>query len=139
MTQLAKTKRALFVEGKDFQILSRFARKLGRDIVANRSDFAVIPVEGFNPMKVRDFTQGMETTLGAKVLTGVVFDRDYRSEAECEEEILSLKKHCVFVRIHGRKELENFLLVPEVLKRPLSGEWLKRTREPDRRSVSPKT
>lgn len=80
LTQLAKTKRALFVEGKDFQVLSHFARKLDRNQVANRSDFAVIPVEGFNPTKVCDFTQGMETTLGSKVLAGVVFDRDYRSE-----------------------------------------------------------
>ena len=46
LTQLAKTRRALFVEGKDFQILGRFARKLGADAVANRRDFAVVPVEG---------------------------------------------------------------------------------------------
>ena len=36
------------------------ARKLGKDQVANRSDFAVIPVEGFNVQKVQDFTRGME-------------------------------------------------------------------------------
>ena len=29
LTQLAKTKRVVFVEGKDFQIIARFARKLG--------------------------------------------------------------------------------------------------------------
>ena len=37
LTQLAKTKRVLFVEGKDFQLLSQFARKLNRNQVANRS------------------------------------------------------------------------------------------------------
>ena len=117
LTQLAKTKRALFVEGKDFQVLSRFARKLSRSQVANRSDFAVIPVEGFNPMKVRDFVLGMETTLGAKVLAGVIFDRDYRSNEECSNEVAALKKYSVFARIHERKELENFLLVPDPLRR----------------------
>jgi len=66
LTQLAKNKRALFVEGKDFQIFSKFARKLGKQQVANRSDFTVIPVEGFSPEKVRDFSKGMELTLGAK-------------------------------------------------------------------------
>ena len=45
MTQLAKTKRAVFVEGKDFQILSHFARLAGFNKTANRSDFAVIPFE----------------------------------------------------------------------------------------------
>jgi len=34
LTQLAKARRALFVEGKDFQILGAFARKLGRNEVA---------------------------------------------------------------------------------------------------------
>lgn len=74
LTQLAKTRRALFVEGRDFQVLSRFARKLGRNQASNRSDFAVIPVDGFSPNKVRDFKQGIEATLGTSVLTGVIFD-----------------------------------------------------------------
>jgi energy-coupling factor transporter ATP-binding protein EcfA2 len=119
LTQLAKTKRALFVEGKDFQVLSRFARKINRNQVANRSDFAVIPVEGFNPTKVRDFTEGMETTLGAKVLSGVIFNRDYRSSDECNKELAYLKKFAVFARIHERKELENFLFVPGPLRRAI--------------------
>jgi hypothetical protein len=42
LTQLAKTKRALFIEGKDFQLLSRFARRIDRNQLANRSDFAVV-------------------------------------------------------------------------------------------------
>ncbi|MFH1970330.1 MAG: ATP-binding protein [Verrucomicrobiota bacterium] len=119
LTQLAKTKRALFVEGKDFQIFSRFARKLNLDQVANRSDFAVIPVEGFNPAKVRDFTHGMESTLGTRVLTATVFDRDYRSTDECKAELGLLSKCCYMARIHKRKELENFLLVSEPLKRAI--------------------
>ncbi|MFH0817519.1 MAG: AAA family ATPase [Candidatus Micrarchaeota archaeon] len=119
LTQLAKTRRAIFVEGKDFKIISRFARKLGLDAIANRSDFAVIPVEGFNPGKIRDFTHGMEITLGADVLTSVVFDRDYRSKEECEKELALLNKHCQKAYIHSRKELENFLLVPFTLKRAI--------------------
>lgn len=119
LTQLAKTRRALFVEGKDFQILSRFARKLNRSQVANRSDFAVIPVQGFNPNKVRDFIKGMEITLGVKILAGSIFDRDYRSLAECKKELALLKKYCVFAHIHERKELENFLLIPMPLCRAI--------------------
>jgi len=90
-----------------------------RSQVANRSDFAVIPVEGFNPIKVRDFTQGMKTTLGGDVLAGVIFDRDYRSNNECKKELSALKKYTVFAHIHDRKELENFLLIPSPLKRAI--------------------
>jgi energy-coupling factor transporter ATP-binding protein EcfA2 len=128
LTQLAKTRRALFVEGKDFQILSRFARKLDRSSLANRSDFAVIPVEGFNPTKVRHFTQGMETTLGTNVVAGVIFDRDYRSEDECKTELASLETFCFFAWIHSRKEVENFLLVPQPLQRAIERRLTERNR-----------
>lgn len=117
LTQLAKTRRALFVEGKDFQVIARFARKLGNPRVANRSDFAVVPVEGFNPVKVAAFVQAIGMTLGSPVSAAVVFDRDYRSEAECEKEAEALGKSCVLVRIHRRKELENFLLLPQALQK----------------------
>ena len=119
MTQLAKTKRALFVEGKDFQILSRFASKLGRTRVANRGDFAVIPVEGFSPAKVKDFKAGIEATLGGSIASAVVFDRDYRSDSECADIRDALEKYCVFARIHARKEIENFLFHPKALHRAI--------------------
>jgi len=128
LTQLAKTRRALFVEGKDFQVFSRFARKLNLDQVANRSDFAVIPVEGFSPDKVRDFAHGMEITLGTRVLTAAIFDRDYRSQDECKAELVLLKKHCHMAHIHTRKELENFLLVAEPLKRAIDRRVAERSR-----------
>ena len=119
LTQLAKSRRAVFVEGKDFQILSAFARKLGKQELANRSDFAVIPVEGFNPQKVNDFSKGMELTLGGKLLKAVIFDRDYRSKDETAKEITELKKVADFVHIHARKEIENYLLEPAAIKRAL--------------------
>ena len=97
LTQLAKSKRAVFVEGKDFQILSRFARRLGMARVADRSDFAVIPAGGFNPQKIRDFTAGVESTLGTKIRAAVVFDRDYRSPEEVRSIIEALQEFC---RLH---------------------------------------
>ncbi len=77
LTQLAKTRRALFVEGKDFQILGKFARKLGFSSVGNRSDFAVVPIGGFNPERIKNLKIGMEITLGGKILAAAVLDRDY--------------------------------------------------------------
>ena len=67
LTQLAKTRRAIFVEGNDFQILSRFARKLELRGIANRSDFAVVSVKGFNPERIRSLKGGMEISLGGAI------------------------------------------------------------------------
>jgi hypothetical protein len=119
LTQLAKTKRALFVEGKDFTLLAAFARKLGYSALANRTGFAVIPAHGFNPSRVADFSDGMEATLSVKIKRGVVFDRDYRSDANVVALKEELLKRSDFVWIHGRKELENFLLVPTALERAI--------------------
>jgi energy-coupling factor transporter ATP-binding protein EcfA2 len=120
LTQLAKSKRAIFVEGKDFQILSTFARCLGKQPVANRSDFAVIPTEGFNPQKIVDFSKGIELTLGGTILKAVIFDRDYRSDDEIKEVHNKLNQFASFSHIHRRKELENYLLIPCVLDRAIS-------------------
>jgi hypothetical protein len=121
LTQLSKTRRAVFVEGKDFAILARFARKMGYQEVANRSDFAVIPAEGFNPKKVSDFSAGIEATLGARLMKTVIFDRDYRSEGEVNAVLKELKQTCIFATIHGCKEIENFLLNADVLNKAING------------------
>ena len=84
LTQLAKARRALFVEGRDFQILGAFARKLGRTEVATRADFAVIPTEGFNPARIEEYSRGIEFTPGTSILKAAVLDRDYRTEPRCK-------------------------------------------------------
>lgn len=119
MTQVAKTKRVLFVEGKDFQMLSKFAHVAGLRDTANRSNFAVIPAEGFNPQKIKYYQEGLEGALGHSVSSAVVFDRDYRTGAECATIKKTLSKCCSFVHIHKRKELENFLLTPAILQRAI--------------------
>jgi AAA15 family ATPase/GTPase len=120
LTQIAKSKRVLFVEGKDFSVFSKIARRLGKQQVANRSDFAVVPVEGFNPVRLRAFKEGIEKTIGAKILSAVIFDRDYRSDYEVEEERKELEKINLFAHIHACKELENFLIIPDAIHKAIN-------------------
>jgi hypothetical protein len=131
LTQLAKTRRVVFVEGKDFQIFSRFARRLGLEAVANRAGFAVVPVEGFNPQKVKDFASGMEATLGAKLLKVAIFDRDYRCDAEVAKIRSDLERFCRHAVVHDCKELENFLLMPVPIERAI------RKRVKERQQIDP--
>lgn len=128
LTQLAKTRRAVFVEGLDFQILSPFARTLGMLRLANRSDFAVIQTEGFNPKRAVDLAAGIEKTLGGKILRAVVLDRDYRCEEELSEIRAELEEHSFCVHIHGRKEIENYLLEERPLKLAVAARLKERAR-----------
>lgn len=120
LTQLAKTRRVVFVEGKDFQIISRFARKLGFTSIGNRSDFAVVPVEGFNPERIRSLKIGMEMTLGGEIQAAAILDRDYRCSLERTALSKSCQEFCGYVSILNRKEIENFLLVPSAIDRAAS-------------------
>lgn len=117
LTQLAKTRRAVFVEGQDFQLLSKFAFKLNNRLVGNRTQFAVVPVEGFNPERIRNLKAGMETTLGGKILAAAILDRDYRSQVERLAIAAACRRFCDLVSIHNCKEIENFLLVPAAIDR----------------------
>ena len=120
LTQLARTRRVLFVEGKDFRILSRFARQLGLTDIANQSDFTVVSSGGFSQWsKIKSLAWGFEKTLGQSLVLGAIFDRDYRSEEEIAEIKNELDDNLNFAHIHTRKELENYLLVPSVLERAI--------------------
>lgn len=128
LTQLAKTRRAIFVEGLDFQILSKFARKLNLVNLGNRSEFAVVPVEGFNPERIRSLKRGIETTLGGKIAAVGILDKDYRSSKECDSIKTRCEEFCDLVVIHGCNEIENFLLVPAALDRAATYRVADRTR-----------
>lgn len=130
LTQLAKTKRAVFVEGLDFQLLGPFARVLGMQRLANRADFAVIQTEGFNPRRAIDLASGIEKTVGGKILRAVILDRDYRCDEELSEIHAELTKGGFRVHIHSRKEIENYLLFPAPLRSAIEA----RLREKARRT-----
>jgi Predicted ATP-dependent endonuclease of the OLD family len=119
LTQIAKTKKVLFVEGKDYNVISKFAKVLGFDRVANRSGFAVIPVEGFQPSRLLAMKEGIIRTIGFDIKSGVIFDKDYRSDEEITELLKELSFENDFAHIHSCKELENFLLVPEAIEKAI--------------------
>ena len=61
----------------------------------------------------------MELTLGTKIIIGVIFDRDYRSDFEISGILSEIKKNSKLAHIHRRKEIENFLLSVEPIHRAI--------------------
>jgi energy-coupling factor transporter ATP-binding protein EcfA2 len=120
LTQVARSKRLVFVEGEDFRILAPFASKLAARAVAIRSEFAIVQARGFNPTRVKTFAEGVEAALASRISVALVFDRDYRSESEVANELASFRAFCDYAHIHSKKELENFLLVPDTINRAIT-------------------
>jgi predicted ATPase len=132
LTQIAKTRRVVFVDRLDFQLISTLARACGMQRLANRSDFAIIQTDGLYPQQAIDLLAGIEKTVGAKVLGAVILNRDYRSEEELtlvKNDLISLGLR---VHVHERNEIENYLLDAIALQAALMGrlrEWTRRSGE----------
>lgn len=135
LAQLAKTRRVFFVDAHDFQVLFRLARVLGLEILANRSDFAVIPVPGLEPETVEKLATQLEETLGLKLLKTAVFSRGIRSDTEAKVLQKNLERFCSCAVVLPCTDLENLLLCPGAIQRA----HLQRQQEATRTSASPQT
>lgn len=122
LTQLARNRRVLFVEGMDdFRIIRRFANKLGFAALASGLDITPVESGGFgNWEKIKALAWGIEKALGTPLRLGAIFDRDYFCAEEINGILTELKKSLEIAHIHGRKEIENYLLIPNVLERALT-------------------
>ncbi|HZH14285.1 MAG TPA: AAA family ATPase, partial [Archangium sp.] len=120
LTQLARSRRVLFVEGEDFKILARFAQQLGLRELSAGIDLTVVQVGGFsNWERVQSLAWGIERVLGQSLLLAAVFDRDYRCAEEVAE-ILGDLKSLKLAHILQRKEIENYLLIPGPLEKAIT-------------------
>lgn len=130
LTQLARTKRIIFVEGiNDYRVIRRFARKFNFNELSAGTDLTAIESGGFSSWtKVQALAWGLDRAVGARMLLGAIYDRDFW----CDEEVESIKNdldhHLTLSHIHKRKEIENYLLIPVVLERALIKAISDRTR-----------
>jgi len=121
LTHLARTKRMLFVEGEDdFKLIRRFARQLGLTELASGNDITAFKSGGFSYWnKIQSFAWGFKETLNTSLQIGAVFDRDYRCDEEVAEIRDELSSHLQVSHLHSRKEIENYLLNPDILEKAL--------------------
>jgi energy-coupling factor transporter ATP-binding protein EcfA2 len=119
LTRLAKSGRVIAVEGADFGLLRRFARKLHLKGLAGFADVSVLPLGGFANWRDASAIANGLRQLGAELKIGVVLDRDYRCAEEIRTVEMALAKSVHLVHVFCKKELENYLLVPAALDRAL--------------------
>ena len=68
---------------------------------------------------IRGFARVLQGVLESKIKIAVVYDSDYRSEQESEFYKTILEREVELVHFHDRKEIENYLLCPNVLNRAI--------------------
>jgi energy-coupling factor transporter ATP-binding protein EcfA2 len=122
LTQLARNRRILFVEGlDDFKILRKFAYRLGFTELSSGLDLTPVESGGFSAWeKIPPLAWGIEKALGSSLHLGAIFDRDYHCAEEIGQILETLGKSLELAHIHSRKEIENYLLNPTALERALA-------------------
>ena len=123
---LIRSRFLLCVEGDDDRLLRAFEQAAGRSFLTSRQ-LAVVSLKGeSNWRRLRDLNWIWHNSLGEQIRTFVVLDRDYRTDAEVTELEQALVEAIVGVHVWSKKEVENYLLVPDVLRRCLKSEIARR-------------
>lgn len=119
LASIARHGRVLFVENEsDFSLVRQLAARLGLMELGAGMGITAVATEGFgNWEKVQGTGWGLARAFGADLSLGCIFDRDFRSADENAAIEVELGKFVQFVRFLSRKEIENYLLLPEVLTR----------------------
>lgn len=122
LTRLARNRRILFVENEqDINLIRRFARQVGFIQLAAGTDITAVSSKGFSSWeKVEALGWGIPLTLGADLVIGAIYDRDYWCAEEIEDVLMRLRSQIAFAAIHSRKEIENYLLVPIALTKAIA-------------------
>lgn len=111
LAKALRSRAALFVEGKDMQILSILARTLGLERLAAESGVAVVPLGGFSNWEhVEPFKWLVDNFLERSVKVRVVLDSDYRPHSEAVAVVKKLGDIGILGHVWKRKELESYLL-----------------------------
>jgi len=135
LTQLARTRKIIFVEGiNDYKLIRRFARRLDYEKLSAGNDLTSLESGGFSSWsKIKALSWGLSKTLKAIIPIAAIYDRDFYCEEYINEIDIELSLELRLAHIHKRKEIENYLLVPSVLERVLE----KTIKEREKRSQNP--
>jgi energy-coupling factor transporter ATP-binding protein EcfA2 len=122
LAKALKSDVALFVEGDDMSIVNRLARTLALQAIANEQGVTVIPLKGYSRWgEVAPFAWLARELLSDALRIFVILDRDYRPDSVVTEVEKAFAKDDITAHVWRRKELESYLLTPEVIARLAGG------------------
>jgi hypothetical protein len=118
LARLSRGRKILFLEGRDYRLIKRFAGRLRPTRLAEQVNVTVIPIGGFTQwQKIEDAAWTFETVLKAEVEIAALLDRDYRCDEEIEDLVHNVRKTLPHFHVLGVKEIENYLLCPRAISR----------------------
>jgi predicted ATP-dependent endonuclease of OLD family len=131
LARFANAHKCLFVEGDDLMLLKRFHNTIFPESAYPIDAVANISIGGWTGWKsVIGCTWLVEQT-GVEISTYCLLDSDYHLLQETRGRLKEADNNRIRLHIWKRKELENYLLVPDAMQRLIEKSARKRKNVPD--------
>lgn len=122
LTRIGNMRKCVFVEGEDLKILAKFADIVYPNYTESLNNLPSISLGGFNNLNEAFGASKLfyeETNDSIKCMA--ILDRDYFPEEMLSRKAEAAKNNKLNLHIWKRKEIENYLLEPQVLYRLING------------------
>lgn len=131
LARLWGARRCLLVEGKDIKLLKHFQNILFPE---TPSPFDAIPNMSIGGWGGWSYAVGSSMILqnagGEDITVYCILDRDYHTNEEINHRKTEARNRNVQLHIWARKEIENYLLIPEGIHRTIQSRVARRTHAP---------
>lgn len=121
MTRLLRSRSAVLVEGKDVRVL----RILQRTLAPSALPIDLTPnfdLGGRGGLRSGNVSVPRRNRYGERIRVYAILDHDYYPDDELDERRAEAQQEDVDLHIWQRKEIENYLLVPEAIARVIASE-----------------
>jgi len=118
LAKIARAQRVVFVEGEDGRLLRKLGAKLNLESLSNPQNVPIVQLGGVSEWRrATHAVWAFRKILDINIAAYCLFDRDYRSDEEIDDFLSSAGERNFKCSILERKEIENFLLDPECVRR----------------------
>lgn len=118
LTKLATTKKLLIVEGKDIDILKRFHSKLFPNSDDTLDSVPRLSIGGWGGWNYAiGSNMLLKNSIDQDIITYCIFDSDFHTDEEISLRKSDARKRFVQLHIWSKKEIENYLLIPQAIYR----------------------
>jgi hypothetical protein len=121
IARLASSHRFLLLEGDDLRLLRQFHATFCPDSEEPLDGIPHMSIEGWGGWAYGvGSTMFLRNAAGETVRPYCIFDRDYHPDDEVDERLRDARKRGIDLHVWARKEIENYLLVPDAIVRVIA-------------------
>jgi hypothetical protein len=121
LARIARSRKVIFVEGRDGRLLRRLAARLQLPNLSDPQSVPIVQLGGFSEWRrAAHAVWAFRQVLDMDIAVFCLFDRDYRSDSEVSSFLTLASEQGLVCRVLERKEIENYLLEPVAIQRAIS-------------------